>query len=210
MIEQGRTLEGEPVNNRKAHVARETGETSIKLEINLDGKGVRSIATPVNMLNHLLDLFAKHSSFDLSVAATGDVHIDDHHTVEDVGIVLGDAFRKALGDKRGIERFGTAIIPMDEVLALVSIDLAGRYAFSFDVPLSRPTIGDMASEIVYDFFDAFAQNAQAALHVKLLTPGRNEHHRVEGIFKAFGRALRVAVAIDERANGEIPSTKGVL
>lgn len=198
------------MNNRKARVVRETGETSIELEINLDGKGDRSLKTPINMFNHLLDLFAKHGSFDLSIGATGDVHIDDHHTIEDVGIVLGNAFRTALGEKRGIERYGTAIIPMDEVLALVSVDLAGRYAFAFDVPLSRPTIGDMASEIVYDFFDAFAQNAQIALHIKLLTPGRNEHHRVEGVFKAFGRALRAAVAIDGRANGEIPSTKGVL
>lgn len=198
------------MGERRARVVRETGETSIDLEINLDGKGERTISTPVNMFNHLLDLFAKHGALNLSVQARGDVHIDDHHTIEDVGIVLGEAFRKALGDKRGIERYGTAIIPMDEVLALVSVDLAGRYAFAFDVPLSRPTIGDMASEIVYDFFDAFAQNAQIALHIKLLTPGRNEHHRVEGVFKAFGRALKAAVAVDERANGEIPSTKGVL
>ena len=198
------------MKGRNARVVRETGETSIELEINLDGKGDRSLKTPVNMFNHLLDLFAKHGSLDLSIQASGDVHIDDHHTIEDVGIVLGEAFRRALGDKRGIARYGTAIIPMDEVLALVSVDLAGRYAFAFDVPLSRPNIGDMASEIVYDFFDAFAQNAQIALHIKLITPGRNEHHRVEGVFKAFGRALRSAVAIDERANGEIPSTKGVL
>ncbi len=198
------------MNERRARVVRETGETQISLDLNLDGRGERSLATPVNMFNHLLDLFAKHGSFDLAIEARGDVHIDDHHTIEDVGIVLGEAFRKALGEKRGIERYGTAIIPMDEVLALVSVDLAGRYAFAFDVPLSRPTIGDMASEIVYDFFDAFAQNAQVALHMKLLTPGRNEHHRVEGVFKAFGRALRAAVAIDSRSNGEIPSTKGVL
>lgn len=198
------------MNERRSRVVRETGETQIAVDVHLDGTGKRFLTTPINMFNHLLDLFAKHGSFDLAIEAHGDVHIDDHHTIEDVGIVLGEAFRKALGDKRGIERYGTAIIPMDEVLALVSVDLAGRYAFAFDVPLSRPTIGDMASEIIYDFFDAFAQNAQLALHIKLLTPGRNEHHRVEGVFKAFGRALRAAVALDTRANGEIPSTKGVL
>jgi imidazoleglycerol-phosphate dehydratase len=195
---------------RKGKVSRKTGETDISLEIVLDGSGTRNIQTPVNMLNHLLDLFAKHGLFDLSVHATGDVHIDDHHTIEDIGIVLGEAFAKAIGDKKGIKRYGTCILPMDEVLALVSIDIAGRYAFAFDLPLSRDKIGDMAAETVYDFFDAFAQSAKVALHVKLITPGRNDHHRVEGAFKAFGHALRQAVEKDERAANDIPSTKGVL
>jgi imidazoleglycerol-phosphate dehydratase len=162
------------------------------------------------MLTHLLDLFAKHGLFDLTVRADGDVHIDDHHTVEDLGIVLGESLAKALGDKRGIKRYGTSILPMDEVLALVSMDLAGRYAFSYEVPFSREKVGDLATEVVYDFFDAFAQGAKIALHVKLLTPGRNDHHKVEGVFKAFGRALRQAVELDERALGEVPSTKGCL
>ena len=195
---------------RTGSVSRKTGETEISVELTLDGTGTRSISSPVNMLNHLLDLFAKHGLFDLTVRAAGDVHIDDHHTVEDIGIVLGEALAQALGDKRGITRYGTSILPMDEVLALVSMDLAGRYAFSYDVPLSREQIGDLASEVVYDFFDAFAQGAKMALHIKLLTPGRNDHHKVEGIFKAFGRALRQAVELDERSTGQVPSTKGCL
>jgi imidazoleglycerol-phosphate dehydratase len=195
---------------RVGSVARKTGETDIAVEFALDGTGERSISTPVNMLTHLLDLFAKHGLFDLTVRADGDVHIDDHHTVEDLGIVLGESLAKALGDKRGIKRYGTSILPMDEVLALVSMDLAGRYAFSYEVPFSREKVGDLATEVVYDFFDAFAQGAKIALHVKLLTPGRNDHHKVEGVFKAFGRALRQAVELDERALGEVPSTKGCL
>ena len=195
---------------RRARVARKTGETDISVELNLDGSGIRRIETPIHMLNHLLDLFAKHGSFDLTIVAAGDVHIDDHHTIEDIGIVLGEAFAQALGEKRGIARYGTSILPMDEVLALVSIDLCGRYALGCDVSFSREKIGDMATEMAQDFFDAFAQSARAALHLKLLTPGRNEHHRIEGVFKAFGRALRQAVEIDPRANDEVPSTKGVL
>jgi imidazoleglycerol-phosphate dehydratase len=158
----------------------------------------------------MLELFAKQSLIDLEVNAKGDTFVDEHHTVEDIGIVLGEALLKAVGEKKGISRYGTMILPMDDALALVSLDFAGRYAFVFSAEFTREKIGDLPTELVYDFFDAVAQNAKLNLHIKLLNPGRNEHHRIEAIFKAFGKAVRQAVEIDERIKNGIPSTKGVL
>jgi imidazoleglycerol-phosphate dehydratase len=195
---------------RKATIERDTNETQIKVVVNLDGSGKRKIDTPIGFLNHMLDLFSKHSMLDFEIKANGDIQIDDHHAVEDVGIALGEALAKALGDKKGINRYGTMILPMDEVLALVSLDFAGRYAFQFDADFSREKVGDLSTELVYDFFDAVAQSAKMNLHIKLVNPGRNDHHRIEGIFKAFARAVRQAVAIDQRAKGQLPSTKGKL
>lgn len=195
---------------RVAKITRNTNETKIFVSINLDGTGKRKIQTPINFLNHMLDLLAKHSLIDIEINASGDMQIDEHHTVEDIGIVIGQALLKAIGDKKGINRYGTMILPMDEVLALVSLDFAGRYAFSFDVDFNREKIGDLSTELVFDFFDAIAQNAKINLHIKLLNQGRNDHHKIEGIFKAFGRAIRQAVEIDERMKEKIPSTKGVL
>ncbi len=147
---------------------------------------------------------------DFEIDASGDTQTDEHHVVEDIGIVLGQAMDKALADKKGIRRYGTMILPMDEVLVLVSLDFAGRCAFAFDAVFKREKTGDLPTELVYDFFDAVAQNAKLNLHIRLLNPGKNDHHRIEGIFKAFGRAVRQAVEIDERTRGDIPSTKGVL
>lgn len=195
---------------RTAEITRNTNETQIKLSLNIDGTGKRNINTPINFLNHMLELFSGHSLIDLDIDAKGDVQVDEHHTVEDIGIVLGEALLRSVGDKNGIKRYGTMILPMDEVLALVSLDIAGRSAFVFDAEFTREKVGDLPTELVYDFFDAISQNAKLNLHIKLLDKGRNDHHRIEAIFKAFGRALRQAIEIDERLDGEIPSTKGVL
>ncbi len=195
---------------RTAKIKRDTKETQITVSVNLDGSGKRKIQTPVGFLNHMLDLFAKHSLINLEVNAKGDIEIDEHHTVEDIGIVLGQALLKAVGDKKGIRRYGTMILPMDEVLALVSLDFAGRYAFEFDAEFNREKVGDLSTELVYDFFGAIAQNAKLNLHVKLLNKKRNDHHKIEGIFKAFAKAIRQAVEIDNRVKDKIPSTKGTL
>ena len=195
---------------RTTKLKRDTNETQISITINLDGTGKRKINTPVGFLNHMLDLFAKHSLINLDVNAKGDIEIDEHHTVEDIGIVLGQALLKAVGNKKGINRYGSMILPMDEVLALVSLDFAGRYAFVFDVEFKRNKVGDLSTELVYDFFDAIAQNAKLNLHIKLLSKGKNDHHKIESIFKAFAKAIKQAVEIDERIKNEIPSTKGML
>lgn len=194
---------------RKATVERKTKETKIVVFLNIDGTGKREIETPVGFLNHMLDLFAKHGLFDLSIKAEGDMHIDEHHTVEDIGIVLGEAFAKALGDKRGIVRYGFFILPMDEALATVAVDFVGRYSFRFDCPFERERVGDLSTELVSHFWDAFAQNAKVNLHIKVEN-GINEHHKIEGIFKAAARAIRMACEMDPRAKKEIPSTKGRL
>jgi imidazoleglycerol-phosphate dehydratase len=196
--------------SRTAKIVRNTNETQIILSLNLDGTGKSSIKTPVGFLNHMLDLFSKHSLIDLKIDAKGDMQIDEHHTVEDIGIVIGKTLKKAIGDKKGINRYGTMILPMDEVLALVSLDFSGRYAFVFDVDFTSEKVGDLSTELVYDFFDAIAQNAKLNLHIKLLNQGRNNHHKIEGIFKAFAKALRFAVEVDSRAKDELPSTKGLL
>jgi imidazoleglycerol phosphate dehydratase HisB len=194
---------------REARVNRKTNETDVDISLYIDGTGKRIINTPIGFFNHMLDLFAKQGLFDLSVKAKGDIWIDEHHTIEDIGIVLGQAFRQALGDKKGINRYGYFILPMDEVLATVAIDFSGRYAFSLQCNFTREKVGDLSTELVYDFWDAFAQNAKVNLFMKI-EHGRNDHHKVEALFKAAGKALRAACEIDERARLQIPSTKGVI
>jgi len=197
------------MTDRYTTVQRKTSETNITIDLNLDGTGVRQIETPIGFLTHMLDLFAKHGLFDLKVKTEGDTYIDDHHTVEDVGIVLGETFKKSLGDKRGIKRYGFFILPMDEALATVAIDFSGRYAFTLNCPFTRDRIGDFSTELVYDFWDAFAQNAQANVYIKVEN-GRNDHHKAEAIWKSMARAIRTAVEIDEKSGGQLPSTKGAL
>jgi imidazoleglycerol phosphate dehydratase HisB len=194
---------------RSSTITRKTNETEVSVGLTIDGVGKRTIDTPVGFLNHMLDLFAQHGLFDLTVKAKGDMNIDEHHTVEDVGIVLGDAFTKALGDKKGINRYGFFILLMDEALATVAIDFAGRYAFTFDCTFSREKVGDLSTELLYDFWDAFAQNARVNLYIKVEN-GRNDHHKIEAIFKATARAIRMACKVDNLAINQIPSTKGVL
>jgi len=194
---------------RIAEVFRKTNETDIFVTLVIDGVGKRAIDTPVGFLNHMLDLFARQGLFDLEIKAKGDMYIDEHHTVEDVGITLGKAFAKALGDKRGINRYGFFILPMDEALAMVAIDFCGRTNFKFACEFSREKIGDLSTELVYDFWDAFAQNAQVNLQIKI-EGGRNDHHKIEAMFKSAARAMRMACEIDKRSALSIPSTKGVL
>ena len=197
------------MKKRLATIQRTTNETDITIGLTIDGTGSRKIDIPVGFLTHMLDLFAKHGLFDLTIKVNGDMSVDDHHTVEDIGIVLGEAFAKALGDKKGISRYGFFILPMDEALATVAIDFSGRYAFTLDCPFNREKIGDLSTELVYDFWDAFAQNAKANLYIKVEN-GRNDHHKTEAIFKAVARACRMAVTEDARTKDEIPSTKGKL
>ena len=194
---------------RKAIIKRKTNETNISLNLGIDGVGKRSIDSPIGFLNHMLDLFAKHGLFNLDIVAKGDTFIDDHHTTEDIGIVLGEAFAKALGDKKGINRYGFFILPMDEALVTAALDLSGRYAFRFDCEFSREKVGDLSTELIWHFWDAFAQNAKINLHIKVEN-GKNDHHKIEGIFKAVARSLRMACEIDLRAKNQIPSTKGAL
>ena len=195
--------------NRHARVTRKTNETNICAELCIDGSGVRTIDTPCGFLNHMLDLFVKHGLFDLTLTAQGDMHVDDHHVVEDMGIVLGTLFSQALSDKKGIQRYGFFILPMDDALATVAIDFSGRYAFQFQCEFTREKINDLSTELIYDFWDAFAQNAKANLHIQV-SLGRNDHHKAEAIFKATARAIRMACEIDPRASSSIPSTKGVI
>jgi len=194
---------------RQATIARATSETDIRLTLDLDGRGSADVATGVGFFDHMLTALARHALMDLSVAAKGDLHIDDHHTVEDVGIVLGQAMRQALGDKRGIRRFGQCLLPMDEALAEAAIDISGRPFLAWDVAFQRPKIGTFDTELVEEFFRAFAFNAGITLHVTLKA-GSNAHHVAEACFKAVARALRMAVEMDPRTAGEIPSTKGSL
>ncbi len=193
---------------RSARIERETGETKIELSLNLDGTGHSRIETGVGFLDHMLTLFAKHGLFDLDVHCQGDTHVDAHHTTEDIGICLGQACSSALGDKRGIARYGHCILPMEETLATVAIDLSGRTYVVFNADCPSPKIGDFDSELVEDFWYAFASNALCNLHV-LLHYGRNSHHIAEAVFKATARALRTAVERDPRRT-DIPSTKGQL
>ncbi len=195
--------------NRKAVINRKTNETSVKVSLNIDGTGIREINTPVGFLNHMLDLFGKGGLFNLDIKATGDTFIDEHHTVEDIGIVLGEVFAKALGEKRGINRYGFFILPMDEALATVAVDFAGRYSFRFECDFKREKVGDLSTELIKHFWDAFAQNAKANLFIKV-EYGENEHHKIEAIFKATARAIRMACELDKRAIDQIPSTKGVI
>jgi imidazoleglycerol-phosphate dehydratase len=194
--------------SRKANIERRTAETEIQLELELDGTGKSQVTTGVGFLDHMLTLFAKHGALDLSVAARGDLHVDQHHTVEDVGICLGQALRQALGDKAGIRRYGHFTLPMEETLVTTALDLSGRYFLVFQAEFPTPKIGEFDSELVEDFWQAAAANALCNLHI-LLHHGRNSHHISEAIFKSAARALRMAMERDERATG-VPSTKGTL
>ncbi|MBF0188854.1 MAG: imidazoleglycerol-phosphate dehydratase HisB [Magnetococcales bacterium] len=195
--------------NRQAAVNRKTGETDIEVLLDLDGSGESDIDTGIGFLDHMLDQIARHGLFDLRVAAKGDLHIDFHHTVEDVGIALGDAFRQALGERRGITRFGHAYVPLDEALARVVVDLSNRPSLVWDVPFHAEKIGTFDVELFREWFTAFANNARITLHVTSLC-GDNNHHIIESCYKALARALREACTPDPRRSGEVPSTKGTL
>jgi imidazoleglycerol-phosphate dehydratase len=194
---------------RAATVKRKTNETDIEVAINLDGTGASAIATGIGFLDHMLDLLARHSRIDLKLRAQGDLHIDQHHTTEDCGIALGQAFKQALGDMRGIARYCDVHIPMDEALTRVAIDISGRPFLVFKAQFAHDKVGAFDTELVREWFQAFAMNAGITLHVESLY-GANDHHVAESCFKALARALRGAVSIDARAAGEVPSTKGVL
>lgn len=193
---------------RKARVSRRTGETEVTLSLSLDGTGMYCVETGLPFFDHMLSLWAKHGAFDLEVTARGDLAVDGHHTVEDVGICLGQVLKAAIGEKAGIVRYGHALIPMDEALALVAVDFSGRGFLAFRANLPSPRVGDFDTELVEEFLRALALNGEFTLHVQLLT-GTNTHHIIEAVFKALGRALREAAGYDHRLNG-IPSTKGVL
>jgi imidazoleglycerol-phosphate dehydratase len=194
---------------RRARIDRRTTETRVRIRLNLDGRGRYEISTGIRFLDHMLELVARHGAFDLTIAATGDLDVDAHHTVEDVGIALGDAVTRALGSKRGINRAGYFVMPMDETLAVAALDLSGRPFSVVDLRLGVKRVGDLQSELVQDFFEGFANAVRANVHVKVLY-GRSSHHQIEAIFKAFARALRVAVAKDKRMARSLPSTKGLL
>ena len=194
---------------RKAEVVRNTGETQIRVAINMDGTGQQKLATGVPFLDHMLDQIARHGLIDLDIEAKGDLHIDAHHTVEDVGITLGQAFAKAIGDKKGIRRYGHAYVPLDEALSRVVVDFSGRPGLEFHVPFKRSMIGSFDVDFTHEFFQGFVNHALVTLHIDNLR-GENAHHQCETVFKAFGRALRMAAEIDARAGGSIPSTKGSL
>lgn len=194
---------------RSTSLNRKTSETDITVTINLDGTGQTDIDTGVGFFDHMLDAFGRHGLFDLTVSAKGDVHIDAHHTVEDVGIVLGQAIAQSLGEKRGIQRFGHATVPMDEALVDAVIDLSGRAFIAWDVTFERPLLGEMDTQLVEEFFRAFASNGLFNLHVRQLA-GHNAHHVAEAAFKSVARALRAAAAVEPRIAGQIPSTKGTL
>jgi imidazoleglycerol-phosphate dehydratase len=194
---------------RQAEVTRNTLETQITVRIDLDGSGRSKLATGVGFFDHMLDQIARHGMFDLDITAKGDLHIDAHHTVEDVGITLGQAFAKALGDKRGVRRYGHAYVPLDEALSRVVVDLSGRPGLSYDMKFVRGTIGEFDVDLVHEFFQGFVNHALVTLHMDNLK-GENAHHQAETAFKAFGRALRMAAEFDPRAEGIMPSTKGTL
>ena len=194
---------------RSSEIIRKTGETDIALKINLDGVGKSEIDTGCGFLNHMLELFAKHGRFDLTVKCKGDVEVDYHHTTEDIGISLGQAFNKALADKKGIVRYGSTILPMDEALILTAVDISGRGMLVKELDIKASKVGDFDTELVEEFLIAFTRNANLTLHVRQLA-GYNAHHIIEGVFKSIARSLKVAVSIDEKFKEEIPSTKGVL
>jgi imidazoleglycerol-phosphate dehydratase len=194
---------------RKASVRRTTKETDVAVEIDLDGGGTSSISTGIGFLDHMLDLLARHARVDVTVSAKGDLHIDHHHTTEDVGIALGQAVKQALGDMKGITRYADVHVPMDEALTRVAIDISGRPFLVFKAEFVRDKVGAFDTELVQEWFQAFAMNAGVTLHVEMLY-GSNDHHIAESCFKGLARALRAAIAIDPRAAGEVPSTKGVL
>ena len=194
---------------RRAQVTRNTLETQIEVRLDLDGSGKSRLATGVGFFDHMLDQVARHVMVDLEIEAKGDLHIDAHHTVEDVGITLGQAFTQAIGDKKGVRRYGHAYVPLDEALSRVVIDLSGRPGLEYSVDYARGLIGEFDVDLVHEFFQGFANHALVTLHIDNLK-GRNAHHQAETIFKAFGRALRMAAELDARADGTLPSTKGSL
>lgn len=194
---------------RKSKIERHTTETQISGRLTIDGTGRYEIATGIRFLDHMLELFAKHGAFDLVLQATGDLEVDQHHTVEDVGIVLGQLFAEALGKRVGINRAGYFVLPMDETLAVAALDLGGRMALAYSDGVKARYVGDLQAELLHDFFDGFAQHAKANVHLKVLY-GRSSHHKIEAIFKCFARALRYACSTDARLKDQLPSTKGLL
>ena len=194
---------------RRAVIDRQTTETQIRLALTIEGRGRYEVSTGIRFLDHMLELFARHGAFDLSVAATGDLDVDQHHTVEDLGIALGEAVSKSLGDRRGINRAGYFLMPMDETLGLAAVDLGGRPHAAVDLKLRVTRVGDLQSELLHDFFEGFATGARANVHVKVLY-GRSSHHHIEAVFKAFARALRVACSKDRQLARALPSTKGLI
>ena len=194
---------------RRASIKRRTRETSIDLRLTIEGRGRYEISTGIRFLDHMLELVARHGAFDLVLKATGDLDVDQHHTVEDTGIALGEGVAQAVGDKRGIHRAGYFVMPMDETLAVAAVDLSGRPHAVVDLALQVERVGDLQSELVQDFFEGFAQGARANVHVKVLY-GRSSHHQIEAVFKAFARALRVACSKDKQLGRMLPSTKGLL
>jgi imidazoleglycerol-phosphate dehydratase len=194
---------------RQASLTRNTKETQIQADLRIEGQGTYEISTGIRFLDHMLELFSKHGGFDLKLTAKGDLDVDQHHTVEDVGIVLGDLFTKALSDRRGINRAGYFVQTMDESLAVVAIDLGGRPALVYDQQVNVVHVGDLQTELLQDFFEGFANHAGANVHAKVLY-GRSNHHKIEAIFKCFARALRYACSTDERLKDQLPSTKGLL
>jgi len=194
---------------RKSAVARDTHETRIAIALTIEGKGIYKVSTGIRFFDHMLELFTRHGAFDLELSCKGDLDVDQRHTVEDVGIALGEAFDRALGDKRGILRAGYFIMPMDETLAIASVDLSGRAAYAVDTKVRTRLVGDLQTELVTDFFEGFARGARANVHVKTMY-GRSNHHKIEAIFKAFARALRVACSRDKQLGEMLPSTKGLL
>ncbi|HMD77258.1 MAG TPA: imidazoleglycerol-phosphate dehydratase HisB [Terracidiphilus sp.] len=196
-------------NPRTAIVERITAETRIGIKLTVEGRGQYKISTGIRFFDHMLELFARHGAFDLELKCVGDLDVDQHHTVEDVGIALGEAFDRALGDKRGILRAGYFLMPMDETLAIAAVDLSGRAAFAVETKVRAHLVGDLQAELVTDFFEGFARGARASVHVKTMY-GRSNHHKIEAIFKAFARALRVACSRDKQLGEMLPSTKGLL
>jgi len=197
------------MKERSAEVERNTKETQIRVKLNLDGKGAAKLATGIPFLEHMLDQVARHAMLDLEIEAKGDLHIGAHHTVEDIGITLGQAFVKAIGDKSGVRRFGHAYVPLDEALSRVVIDFSGRPGLTYEVKFTRALIGEFDADLVHEFFQGFVNHAQVTLHIDNLR-GDNAHHQCETVFKAFARALRMAVELDPRSLGSVPSTKGSL
>ena len=198
-----------PAASRTAIVERNSSETRISIKLTIEGSGQYKISTGIRFFDHMLELFTRHGAFDLELKCLGDLDVDQHHTVEDVGIALGEAFDRALGDKRGILRAGYFLMPMDETLAIAAVDLSGRAAFAVETKVRARLVGDLQTELVTDFFEGFARGARANVHVKTMY-GRSSHHKIEAIFKAFARALRVACSRDKQLGEMLPSTKGLL
>lgn len=194
---------------RKANIHRKTAETEIRIDLTIEGRGKYEVATGIRFLDHMLELFTRHGGFDLTLTARGDLDVDQHHTVEDVGITLGEVFDRALGDRRGILRAGYFLMPMDETLGLAAVDFGGRAAAVVETKVGASRVGDLQTELVHDFFEGFARGARANVHVRVLY-GRSSHHKIEAIFKAFARALRVACSRDKQLRRMLPSTKGLL